>query len=40
MLKEGKLRPRIAATLPLLDGRRAQEMLEQGGVEGKIVLVA
>ena len=28
----------IAATLPLLDGRKAQEMLEKGGIVGKIVL--
>ena len=40
LLAEGKLHPRIAAKLPLLDGRRAQELLEAGGVQGKIVLVA
>jgi NADPH2:quinone reductase len=35
-----ELRPAIAARLPLLDGRHAEEMLERGGVTGKIVLVA
>jgi len=37
LLKLGKIKPRIAARLPLLDARRAQEMLSKGGVEGKIV---
>jgi NADPH:quinone reductase len=37
LLKQGKIKPRIAARLPLLDARRAQEMLSKGGVEGKIV---
>jgi NADPH:quinone reductase len=40
LLADGKIRPRIAERLPLLDGRRAQELLEAGGVAGKIVLVA
>jgi NADPH:quinone reductase-like Zn-dependent oxidoreductase len=40
MLKEKKLHPRIATRLQLLDGRRAQELLEAGGIQGKIVLVA
>jgi NADPH2:quinone reductase len=40
LLKEKKLRPKIAARLGLLDGRRAEELLEEGGVNGKIVLVA
>jgi NADPH:quinone reductase-like Zn-dependent oxidoreductase len=40
LLREKKLRPTIAARLPLLDGKRAEEMLEAGGVAGKIVLVA
>jgi NADPH:quinone reductase-like Zn-dependent oxidoreductase len=40
MLAQKQLSPRIAARLPLLDGRRAQELLEKGGVTGKIVLVA
>jgi NADPH:quinone reductase len=40
LLAEKKIRPRLAARLPLLDGRRAQEMLEAGGLAGKIVLTA
>jgi NADPH2:quinone reductase len=40
LLLKQQLRPRIAARLPLLDGRRAQELLEAGGISGKIVLVA
>jgi NADPH2:quinone reductase len=39
LLEAKKLRPRIAARLGLLDGRKAQEMLESGGVQGKIVLL-
>ena len=40
LLRQQRLQPRIAARLPLLDGKRAEEMLEAGGVAGKIVLVA
>jgi len=40
LLAEGKLKPRIAARLPLLAARQAAEMLEAGGVEGKIVNLA
>jgi NADPH:quinone reductase len=40
LLQRNQVRPRIAARLPLLDGRHAQELLEAGGVAGKIVLVA
>jgi NADPH:quinone reductase-like Zn-dependent oxidoreductase len=40
LLRAKKLHPKIAARLPLLDGARAEEMLEKGGVAGKIVLVA
>jgi len=40
LLRRRQLRPHIAARLPLLDGRHAQELLEAGGVAGKIVLVA
>ena len=32
------IRPRIAVKLPLLAGVRAQQLLEAGGLEGKIVL--
>lgn len=39
LLRKGSLRPRIAARLGLLEGRKAQEMLEAGGIDGKIVLV-
>jgi NADPH:quinone reductase-like Zn-dependent oxidoreductase len=39
LLAEKKIRPKIAARLPLLDARRGNEMQEQGGVDGKIVLV-
>jgi len=40
LLRQKKLRPRIAARLPLLDGKHAMELLEKGGVVGKIVLLA
>lgn len=40
LLAQGKISPRIAQTLPLLDARKANERLEAGGVEGKLVLVA
>jgi NADPH2:quinone reductase len=39
LLRERKIQPRIAARLPLLAGVKAQEMLLQGGVVGKIVLL-
>lgn len=39
LLAEGKIHPVIAARLPLLDARAANELLEAGGVNGKIVLV-
>jgi NADPH2:quinone reductase len=39
LLKQGKIRPLIAERLPLEGARRAHEMLGQGGVLGKIVLV-
>ena len=40
MLERGEIKPRIAARLPLLEARRGMKMLEAGGIEGKIVLVA
>jgi len=40
LLARGQIKPRIAARLPLLEARRANEMLEAGGLEGKIVLLA
>ena len=39
LLADRKIRPRIAARLPLLAGREAERLLEAGGVEGKIVLL-
>lgn len=39
LLASRAIRPRIAATLPLLAGREAERLLEAGGVTGKIVLV-
>jgi NADPH:quinone reductase len=40
MLERGEIRPLIAARLPLLQASRGIEMLEAGGIKGKIVLVA
>ncbi|MFT3767193.1 MAG: medium chain dehydrogenase/reductase family protein [Minicystis sp.] len=40
LLAEGKITPPIAARLPLLAAREANEMLERGGLEGKIVHLA
>ena len=40
LLAQRKISPRIAQTLPLLDARKANERLEEGGIEGKLVLVA
>ena len=37
--KEGNIKPLIAQRLPLEDARRAHEMLGEGGVFGKIVLL-
>jgi len=39
LLKQGQIRPLIAWRLPLEEARRAHEMLGEGGVLGKIVLV-
>jgi NADPH2:quinone reductase len=39
LLKEGKIKPLIAKRLPLEESQRAHEMLGEGGVFGKIVLV-
>jgi NADPH2:quinone reductase len=39
LLKQGRIRPLIAQRLPLEDARRAHEMLGEGGVLGKIVLL-
>jgi NADPH2:quinone reductase len=40
LLASRRIQPRIAARLPLLEARRAVELLETGGLEGEIVLVA
>jgi len=40
LLAAGKISPRIALRLPLDGAREANERLEAGGVDGKIVLVA
>jgi NADPH2:quinone reductase len=39
LLRQQKIRPLIARRLPLAEARRAHELLGQGGVIGKIVLV-
>jgi NADPH:quinone reductase-like Zn-dependent oxidoreductase len=39
VLKQGRIKPRIAQRLLLDDARRAHEMLGEGGVLGKIVLL-
>jgi NADPH:quinone reductase-like Zn-dependent oxidoreductase len=39
LLRQGKIKPLIAGRFPLAEARRAQELLGQGGVTGKIVLV-
>jgi NADPH2:quinone reductase len=40
LLAAKKIDPLIAHTLPLLDARKAVELLASGSVEGKIVLTA
>lgn len=40
LLAARKITPRIAERLPLLDARKANERLEAGNIEGKLVLVA
>jgi NADPH2:quinone reductase len=39
LLQQQKIKPIVAQRLPLSDARRAHEMLGQGGVNGKIVLI-
>jgi len=39
LLAAGKIRPKISARLPLLEARKGNEMIEAGGVDGKIVLL-
>lgn len=40
LLAEGRIRPNIEKRMPLLEALHAHELLEQGGVQGRIVLVA
>lgn len=40
LIAEGRIAPLIARRLPLLEARQANRLLEEGGVEGKIVLEA
>jgi NADPH:quinone reductase-like Zn-dependent oxidoreductase len=40
LLEQGKIKPIIAARLPLLEARQANEILESGQVTGNIVLLA
>ena len=39
LLRDGKIKPLIAGRFPLTEARRAHELLGEGGVTGKIVLV-
>jgi NADPH2:quinone reductase len=39
LLKQQKIKPVVARRFPLVEARRAQELLGKGGVTGKIVLV-
>jgi len=38
-LKEEKIKPLIAARLPLGEARKAHELLASGGVKGKLILL-
>ncbi len=38
LLRQEKIKPLIAKRFPLAEARHAQELLEKGGVTGKIVL--
>jgi NADPH:quinone reductase-like Zn-dependent oxidoreductase len=40
LLEEGKIKPIIAETFPILEARKANELLESGQVIGNIVLLA
>jgi len=39
LLKQQKIKPLIARRFPLAEARQAHELLEKGGVTGKVVLV-
>jgi NADPH:quinone reductase-like Zn-dependent oxidoreductase len=38
LLRAGRIQPKIAARMPLAEARKAHERIEQGGLQGKIVL--
>jgi NADPH2:quinone reductase len=38
LMREGKLKPRIAAEFPLAEAAKAHELIEGGHVAGKLVL--
>jgi NADPH:quinone reductase-like Zn-dependent oxidoreductase len=40
LLEQGELNPVISHRLPILEAAKANELLESGGVRGKIVLLA
>lgn len=40
LLAEGKIKPTISARLPLLEARKANQLLESGQIAGNLVLVA
>jgi NADPH2:quinone reductase len=39
LLKQQKIKPLIAERIPLVEARKAHELLGKGGVTGKIVLM-
>jgi len=39
LLRQHQIKPLVAERLPLVEAKRAHELLERGGVMGKIVLV-
>ena len=39
LLAAGKIKPSVAARIPLTEAARAHELLERGGYAGKVVLV-
>jgi NADPH2:quinone reductase len=40
LLAEGRIKPVVAARIPLIEAARAHELLERGGYAGKVVLIA
>jgi len=40
LLKQQKIKPLIAQRLPIAEARHAHELLGDGGITGKIVLVS